>query len=224
MTLEEQATAESADIFAKSAYALGAMVRAYRGDADAAAEALRQSGLMDASDIQSRASWAMTQSACHMAAGRWAEAAEVAAAWRDSEPSMGSLHPGVRAAHVNWAESALRAGDPAPAREYVARNLSLPPALRSPYLHAHTLRLRVLVGDSEHAGPDMRRAAEILRQAGLRFDLMRTLADAAEILPQADPWSATARAEALELAGELGAVVITERLEPSETAPAVAGA
>ena len=53
---------------------------------------------------------------------------------------------------------------------------------------------------------------------------MLALADAAEALPADAGWAAEARTEALEIARELGAVPVIERLESSAVQSAAAGA
>jgi hypothetical protein len=58
---------------------------------------------------------------------------------------------------------------------------------------------------------------------GYRYDLMMIMADAAECLPSDHPATERARLEALEIARDLGAVVVEKRLE-SGAAPSSAAA
>jgi hypothetical protein len=162
------------------------------------------------------------ESTREMAAGRWAEAAEAAARWRASEESMSLHHPAVRAAYVNWAAASLRAGRPEAAHDFLERISSLPPGLQTPYFRAQVHRFTVLLGESDDAAAEMERAAVILRQLGFRYDLMMIIADAAESLPADDPGAERARLEALEIARDLGAVVVIKRLESSAAASAAA--
>jgi GrpB-like predicted nucleotidyltransferase (UPF0157 family) len=84
--------------------------------------------------------------------------------------------------------------------------------------------MAALLGDGVDPAADLALAVATLRRIGFRFDLMLALADAAEVLPADAGWAAEARAEALEIARELGAVPVIERLESSAVPSAAAGA
>jgi class 3 adenylate cyclase/predicted ATPase len=207
----------ASDTFSLSSLAIpGSILLAYRGDDDGALDALERSGVGVAADTQARATWSAAESTRQMAAGRWQEAAEAASRWRDSEESMSLHHPAVRWAYVNLAASSLRTGQPEAAQEFLDRVASLPPGLQTPYYRAQAHRFTALVGECDDPAAELERGAAILRRLGYRFDLMLVLADAAELLPAGE----AARAEALEIARELEAVVVIRRLEASASGSA----
>jgi class 3 adenylate cyclase/tetratricopeptide (TPR) repeat protein len=224
LALVERITEGASDTFSLSVLAIpGSMIQAMRGDDEGAGELLARSGVREAADMQANAGLAAAESTREMAAGRWAEAAEAAARWQASEESMSLHHPAVRAACVNWAAASLRSGRPEAARDFLERISSLPPGLQTPYFRAQAHRFRALLSDGEAAVVEMERAAVILRGLGYRYDLMMIMADAAECLPSDHPATERARLEALEIARDLGAVVVEKRLE-SGAAPSSAAA
>jgi hypothetical protein len=133
-------------------------------------------------------------------------------------------HPAVKACFVVWGEASLRAGDAASARAFVARVRALPAGQLTPYVEAHGHRIAALLGEGDDPAAELAMAVATLRRIGYRFDLMLTLADAAEVTPADAGWAAEARAEAVEIARELGAVSIIERLESADVTSAAAGA
>ncbi|HEV8452388.1 MAG TPA: adenylate/guanylate cyclase domain-containing protein [Gaiellales bacterium] len=226
LEVAEESAQEAADQFALSAvlYPL-ATILAWRGDTEAARLATEASGFQrDSPDRQARATWAWSVGMQRMAAGRWAEAAEAAASWRETGEALGLQHPAVKSSFVVWGESTLRAGDAASARAFVARVRSLPAGQLTPYVEAHGHRIAALLGDCEDPAVELATAVTTLRRIGYRFDLMLALADAPDVSPADTGWAAEARAEALEIARELGAAPIIERLEPSAVPSAAAGA
>jgi hypothetical protein len=94
----------------------------------------------------------------------------------------------------------------------------------TPYVEAHGHRIAALLGEGSDPTAELAMAVATLRRIGYRFDLMLALADAAEVLPADAGWALEARAEALEIARELGAVPVIERLESSSVPSAAAGA
>jgi tetratricopeptide (TPR) repeat protein len=223
MAIVERITDDASDMFALASLAIpGSVIQALRGDDEGAGESLARSGVREAADMQANATRAAAESTREMAAGRWDEAAKAAARWQDSEESMSLHHPAVRSAYVNWAAASLRAGRPEAARDFLERISSLPPGLQTPYFRAQVHRFTVLLGESADAAAEMEQAAVILRQLGFRYDLMMIMADAAESLPADDPGAERARLEALEIARDLGAVVVIKRLESSAAASAAA--
>jgi hypothetical protein len=159
-----------------------------------------------------------------MAAGRWAEAAEAASNWQETGEALGMQHPSVKSSFVIWGESSLRAGDAASARAFVARVRALPAGQLTPYVEANGHRMAALLGEGDDPAAELAMAVATLRRIGFRFDLMLALADAAEVLPADAGWAAEARAEALEIARELGVVPVIERLESPSVPSAAAGA
>ena len=222
----EESAREAADQFSLSAVLHPvATILAWRGDAEAARLATERSGFrQDSPDRQARAGWAWSVGMQRMAAGRWAEAAEAAASWQETGEALGMQHPAVKASFVVWGEASLRAGDVASARAFVARVRALPAGQLTPYVEANGHRLAALLGESDDPAAELGMAVATLRRIGFRFDLMLALADAAEALPADAGWAAEARTEALEIARELGAVPVIERLESSAVPSAAAGA
>jgi len=159
-----------------------------------------------------------------LAAGRWAEAVEATASWQETGEALGMQHPAVKASFVVWGEASLRAGDAASARAFVARVRAFPAGQLTPYVDAHGHRIAALLGEGDDPTAELAMAVATLRRIGFRFDLMLALADAAEALPADAGWAAEARTEALEIARELGALPIIERLESSAVPSAAAGA
>jgi tetratricopeptide (TPR) repeat protein len=226
LEVAEESAQEAADQFSLSAvlYPL-ATILAWRGDAEAARLATDGSGFQPESpDRQARATWSWSVGMQRMAAGRWAEAAEAAASWQVTGEALGLQHPAVKGSFVVWGESSLRAGDAASARAFVARVRALPPGQLTPYVEAHGHRIAALLGDCEDPAVELAAAVTTLRRIGYRFDLMLALADAADVAPADAGWAAEARAEALEIARQLGAEPIIERLESSAVPSAAAGA
>jgi hypothetical protein len=133
-------------------------------------------------------------------------------------------HPAVKGSLVVWGEASLRAGDAASTRAFVARVRELPAGQLTPYVEAHGHRIAALLGEGNDPAAELAMAVATLRRIGYRFDLMLALADATEVLPADAGWTAEARAEALEIARELGAVPVIERLESSSVPSAAAGA
>ena len=133
-------------------------------------------------------------------------------------------HPAVKSSFVVWGETSLRAGDTASAREFVAHVRALPAGQLTPYVEAHGHRIAALLGEGNDPAAELAMAVATLRRIGFRFDLMLALADATEVLPADAGWAAEARAEALEIARELGAAPVIERLESSDVPSAAAGA
>jgi hypothetical protein len=130
----------------------------------------------------------------------------------------------VKACFVVWGEASLRAGDAVSARAFVARVQGLPAGQLTPYVEAHGHRMAALLGDGDDPAAELAMAVATLRRIGFRFDLMLALADATEVLPADAGWAPEARAEALEIARELGAVPVIGRLESSAVPSAAAGA
>jgi tetratricopeptide (TPR) repeat protein len=226
LKVAEESAQEAADQFSLSAVLHPmATILAWRGDADAARLATERTGFQqDAPDRQARAFWAWAVGIQRMAVGRWAEAAEAAASWQETGEALGMQHPAVKGSFVVWGECSLRAGDVASARAFVARVRALPAGQLTPYVEAHGNRIAALLGEGNDAAAELAMAVATLRRIGYRFDLMLALADAAEVLPADAGWAAEARAEAVEIARELGAVPVIERLEPSAVPSAAAGA
>jgi tetratricopeptide (TPR) repeat protein len=226
LKVAEESALEAADQFSLSAVLHPvATILAWRGDAEAARLATDRSGFrQDSPDRQARAGWAWSVGMQRMAAGLWAEAAEAAASWQETGEALGMQHPSVKSSFVIWGESSLRAGDVASAQAFVARVRSLPAGQLTPYVEANGHRMAALLGESDDPAAELAMAVATLRRIGFRFDLMLALADAAEVLPADAGWAAEARAEALEIARELGAVPVIERLESSAVPSAAAGA
>jgi hypothetical protein len=137
---------------------------------------------------------------------------------------MGIQHPAVKGSFVVWGEASLRAGDRASARAFVARVRELPAGQLTPYVEAHGHRIAALLGEGDDPAAELALAVATLRRIGYRFDLMLALADAAEVLPAVAGCAAEARAEAVEIARELGAASIIERLESTDVPSAATGA
>ncbi len=226
LKVSEESAQEAVDQFSLSALLHPmATILAWRGDADAARLATERSGFQQGSpDRQARAFWAWSVGIQRMAEGRWAEAAEATASWQETSEALGMQHPAVKGSFVVWGEASLRAGDAASARAFVARVRALPAGQLTPYVEAHGHRIAALLGDGDDPAAELAMAVATLRRIGYRFDLMLALADAAEVLPADAGWTAEARAEALEIARELGAVPVIERLESSSVPSAAAGA
>jgi class 3 adenylate cyclase/tetratricopeptide (TPR) repeat protein len=226
LEVAEESAQEAADQFSLSAVLHPlATILAWRGDADAARLATERSGFQRKSpDSQARATWAWSVGMQRMAEGRWAEAAEATASWQEIGGAVGLPHPAVKSSFVIWGETSLRAGDAASARAFVAHVRALPAGQLTPYVEAHGHRIAALLGDCEDPAAELAAAAKTLRQIGYRFDLMLALADAAEVLPADAGRAAEARTEALEIARELGATPIIERLESPAVPSAAAGA
>jgi tetratricopeptide (TPR) repeat protein len=226
LKVAEESAQEAADQFSLSAVLHPvATIQAWRGDAEAACLATERSGFQqDHPDRQARASWAWSVGMQRMAAGRWPEAAEATANWQETGEALGMQHPAVKACFVVWGEASLRAGDAASARAFVARVRALPAGQLTPYVEAHGHRIAALLGEGDDPAAELAMAVATLRRIGYRFDLMLTLADAAEVTPADAGWAAEARAEAVEIARELGAVSIIERLESTDVPSAAAGA
>jgi len=129
----------------------------------------------------------------------------------------------VKGSFVVWGETSLRAGDSASARAFVARVGALPAGQLTPYVEAHGHRIAALLGEGDDPATELAMAVATLRRIGYRFDLMLALADAAEVLPADARWAAEARTEAAEIARELGAAPVIERLESSAVPSAAAG-
>ena len=106
----------------------------------------------------------------------------------------------------------------------MARVRAFPPGQLTPYVEANGHRMAALLGEGDDPAAELAMAVATLRRIGFRFDLMLALADAAEVLPADAGWAAEARAEALEIARDLGAVPVIERLESSAVPSAAAGA
>jgi len=225
LKVAEESAQEAADQFALSAVLHPvATILAWRGDTEAARLATERSGFQqDSPDRQARAGWAWSVGMQRMAAGRWAEAAEAASSWQETGEALGMQHPSVKSSFVIWGESSLRAGDAASARAFVARVRALPAGQLTPYVEANGHRMAALLGEGDDPAAELAMAVATLRRIGFRFDLMLALADAAEALPADAGWAAEARAEALEIARELGAVPVIERLESSSVPSAAAG-
>ena len=84
---------------------------------------------------------------------------------------------------------------------------------------AQRRRFSALLAETEDAVGEMAAAAGILRNRGLKFQLMLVLADAAELLAASDPEAAAlALAEARDLASAMGAVTVTQRLDALDAA------
>jgi tetratricopeptide (TPR) repeat protein len=226
LKVAEESAQEGADQFALSAVLHPmATILAWRGDAEAARLATERSGFQpDHPDRQARASWAWSVGMQRMAAGRWAEAAEATANWQETGEALGMQHPAVKACFVVWGEASLRAGDTASARAFVARVRAFPAGQLTPYVEASGQRMAALLAEGDDPAAELAMAVATLRRIGFRFDVMLALADAAEVLPADAEWAAEARAEALEIARELGAVSVIERLESSAVPSAAAGA
>ena len=173
----------------------------------------------DSDDVQTRANWAAAEGLRLMASARWSEGMAAAAVWGESERAMGLDHPAVKYAYMVWATCALRSGDKAAALTYLHRLSSLTPTQRTPVLEAQRRRFSALLAETEDAVGEMAAAAEILRNRGLKFQLMLVLADAAELLAASDPEAAAlALAEARDLASAMGAVTVTQRLDALDAA------
>jgi tetratricopeptide (TPR) repeat protein len=226
LEVAEESAQEAADQFSLSAVLHPlATILAWRGDADAARLATERSGFQrESPDSQARATWAWSVGMQRMAEGRWAEAAEATASWQEIGGAVGLPHPAVKSSFVIWGETSLRAGDAASARAFVAHVRALPAGQLTPYVEAHGHRIAALLGDCEDPAAELAAAVKTLRQIGYRFDLMLALADAAEVLPADAGRAAEARTEALEIARELGATPIIERLESPAVPSAAAGA
>jgi tetratricopeptide (TPR) repeat protein len=226
LKVAEESAQEAADQFSLSAVLHPvATIQAWRGDAEAACLATERSGFQqDHPDRQARASWAWSVGMQRMAAGRWPEAAKATANWQETGEALGMQHPAVKACFVVWGEASLRAGDAVSARAFVARVRALPAGQLTPYVEAHGHRIAALLGEGDDPAAELAMAVATLRRIGYRFDLMLTLADAAEVTPADAGWAAEARAEAVEIARELGAVSIIERLESADVTSAAAGA
>jgi hypothetical protein len=133
-------------------------------------------------------------------------------------------HPAVKGSFVVWGEASLRMSDAASARAFVARVRELPAGQLTPYIEAHGHRIAALLGEGEDPAAELAVAVATLRRIGYRFDLMLALADATEVSSTDAGWAAEARAEAVEIARELGAASIIERLESTDLPSAAAGA
>src|SRR5947209_4418044 len=225
LALVHQASDAAGEMFTLGARGFpGAAIHAFRGDAQGAAELMESSALRpDSQDAQIRAGWAASEGTRLMAAGRWAEAAEAAARWADSEASMGLHHPASKTAFITWATCSYRLGDMQAARSFHDRVAALTPTERTPLYEAQRLKFAALLGLSEKAAADLAKAADILRDRNLRAHLMLLQADAAELLASSDPAAARmALDEARELAEHMGAVTVAERLEWLAPAPPAA--
>jgi hypothetical protein len=100
----------------------------------------------------------------------------------------------------------------------------LPAGQLTPYVEAHGHRIAALLGEGDDPAAELAMAVATLRRIGYRFDLMLALADVAEVTSADAGWAAEARAEAAEIARELGAVSVIERLESPSVPSAAAGA
>jgi predicted ATPase/class 3 adenylate cyclase len=228
LALAHQAADGASDIFSLAGLAHpAATVHAFRGQAEEAS-ALMQRSLYrpDSDDVQTRANWAASEGLRLMAGGRWAEGMEAAALWEEGIRSMGLDHPAVKLAYMVWATCALRSGDRAAAGSYLRRLSSLTPTQRTPALEAQRRRFSALLGETDDPAGEMAASAEILRKRGLKFLLLLVQADAAELLAPSHPEAAAfAQAEARDLADEMGAVTVSERLDALDSdAPAAAEA
>jgi tetratricopeptide (TPR) repeat protein len=226
LKVAEESAQEAADQFSLSAVLHPmATILAWRGDAEAAGLATERSGFQqDSPDRQARAGWAWSVGMQRLAAGRWAEAVEATASWQETGEALGMQHPAVKASFVVWGEASLRAGDAASARAFVARVRAFPAGQLTPYVDAHGHRIAALLGEGDDPTAELAMAVATFRRIGFRFDLMLALADATEVLPADAGWVAEARAEALEIARELGAAPVIERLESPTVPSAAAGA
>ena len=225
LALAHQAADGANDLFSLAALAHpGATIHAYRGQADAAIELMQRSLFTrESDDVQTRANWAAAEGLRLMASERWAEGMDAAGVWRGAERAMGLDHPAVKYAYMVWATCALRGGETEAARTYLHRLLSLTPTQRTPVLEAQRRRFSALLGETDDPAAEMAAAADILRKRNLRFQLMLVLADGAELLATSHPRDAElASAEAQALAAEMGAAVVTQRLQPPNAAPQAA--
>jgi class 3 adenylate cyclase/tetratricopeptide (TPR) repeat protein len=226
LALAHEAAEGATDLFSLAGLGHpGSTVHAFRGQAEQAEELMGRSLFRsDSDDVQTRANWAAAEGLRLMAGSRWDDGMRAAAVWEDAERAMGLDHPAAKYAYMVWATCALRSGDTAAAQSYLRQLSSLTPTERTPVLEAQRRRFSALLGEADDPAAEIATAGDILRKRNLRFQLMLVLADAAELLASSHPQEAElARAEALDLAAEMGAAVVTEQLQASNaTAPAAA--
>ncbi len=198
-----------------------AMIHAYRGDHEAAAQAIGRSGLSAKSpDSQMRTGWAAAQGLAMLEAGRYAEAVAAAQVGMDAERDMGLSHPAVRICLVCLGQASLLNGDRDTAMAVLERIEAMPPGRRPPTLEAAALRLRAALGETGDPDALLRQALALLRQVARPWDVALVLTERARLLATSDPAAANeAVREAREIFLRLGATPAAERLpQPARSA------
>ncbi len=206
--VEASPGAES-DVFAQAITLNRSIVLARRGQIAAAGDSLAAWRFDESdSDDQKRAilSWARTELLAAQA--RYSEAVATAHEAVAIHQSMGFGHPAVKAAMLLETWCGLRAGDPGPAEEALARFADDPLARHSARIRAHLALLRAMLAGPDDAAAAHAVSVEAARTAGAPWHLAMALTEQAN----AGVDRGAALDEAAAILERLGAQAALERL------------
>ena len=185
----------------------GVEINCHRGELDDARRLYSLfARLDDSTDVQDRSARLAVTAALRRAEGRLEEALEAGAATIETAEILGSSFQGVKHGVVDAFEAALALGNTERATELFAFVDELSPAVRSPYLDAHVLRLRAR-RDGDAKG--LAAVAARFRALNIPFWLAVALVEQAEV--EDGPEVGGLLAEAREIFERLGAAPWLER-------------
>ena len=167
--------------------AFGAAVHVNRGDLDAAAMHLKRFAELESSaDVQDTTEYACGKAYLLLAEGDAEGALRKAEEAISGQRSLSFLDHRVKDSVVTAVEAAFAMGDLAKAKELLDMVRSLPPGRRTPFLEAHSSRLRArlaaLRGDEGDVGSGFKGAAGLFREMAFPFWLAVTMLEHAEWL------------------------------------------